>query len=217
MPQHLNVGVAPTHEDQVMAFGKAQWVVTHRQACGEVGDAMTRLWNSTAKILSVVGALALINCHSEATTQMSNQDRLARIEEMVAGFKPKFRDVPVVQAAALKAELASGGTVLVDVRSDEERAISMIAGAISSAEFERQAAELEGSPVVTYCTIGYRSSAYAEKLLRDGWNVRNLEGSILAWTHAGGELVDPAGNPTRRVNVYAERWNLVADGYEPVY
>ena len=178
---------------------------------------MTRLLNCTAKILPIVGVLALINCHSEATAQMSNEDRLAKIDEMIIGFKPKFRDVPVVQAADLKADLARGATVLVDVRTDDERATSMIPGAISSAEFERRAAELEGSPVVTYCTIGYRSSAYAQRLLQEGWDVRNLEGSILAWTHAGGELVDAAGQPTRRVNVYAARWNLVADGYEPVW
>ena len=178
---------------------------------------MTSQWKCTAKILGMVGLLGLAACYSEATTDMSNEEKLAQIEEMTAGFRPQFAEVPEVDAATLREDLAGGEVVLVDVRSDKERATSMIPGAITSDEFERRAEELKGSSVVTYCTIGYRSSTYARQLLKAGWNVRNFRGSVLAWTHAGGELVDSAGQPTKQVNVYAERWNLSADGYEPVW
>lgn len=44
-----------------------------------------------------------------------------------------------------------------------------------------------------------------------------MKGAILAWTHSGGELVDSAGNPTRRVHVHSKKSDLVADGYEGVW
>ena len=57
---------------------------------------------------------------------------------------------------------------------------------------------------------------YAKDLQAKGWKVFNLKGAILAWTHAGGPLVDPEG-PTRRVHVYSSRFNLVAEGYDAVW
>ena len=174
-------------------------------------------WKCTAKLLVMVGLLGLAACNPETTTAMSNEEKLARIEEMTAGFRPQFADVPEVDAATLREDLARGAVVLVDVRSAKERATSMIPGAITTDEFQQRKNELAGSSVVTYCTIGYRSSTYAQRLLKDGWEVRNFHGSVLAWTHAGGELVDPEGKPTRRVHVFAERWSLTADGYEPVW
>lgn len=174
-------------------------------------------WKCTAKFLGMVGLLGLAACNTETTTDMSNEEKLARIEEMTAGFRPQFAEVPEVDAATLREDLARGTVVLVDVRSEKERATSMIPGAITSDEFQRRADELAGSSVVTYCTIGYRSSTYAQQLLQDGWDVRNFHGSVLAWTHAGGELVDSEGQPTKRVHVFAERWSLTADDYEPVW
>jgi len=178
---------------------------------------MTRPMNCTAMALAAVIVLGLAGCNDRTEIEMSSEDKQARVDELVGSYRPKFSDVPGIDAATLREELEREAVVLVDVRTDDERAASMIAGAISSEEFERRAPEFEGSQVVTYCTIGYRSGGYARKLLHDGWAARNFYGSVLAWTHAGGELVDPDGNPTRRVHVFGERWNLAADGYEPVW
>ncbi len=136
---------------------------------------------------------------------------------MIAGYQRLYPDVPGVDAAQVRAALADGETVLVDVRPDKERAISTIPGAISKEEFEQRAAELRGAEVITYCTIGHRSADYAQELMAEGWSARNFDGSLLAWTHAGGELVDTAGNPTQRLHVYGSRWDLAAEGYEAVW
>jgi sodium/bile acid cotransporter 7 len=144
-------------------------------------------------------------------------DRQRRIARAVASTQRAFPEVPGITAEELKRVLAEDQIVLVDVRTPAERLVSGIPGAVDVAEFESRAAELAGSPVVTYCTIGYRSSDYAKTLLRQGWDVKNLSGSILAWTHVGGELLDPTGEQTRRVHVFGAKWNLVADGYEPVW
>ncbi len=147
----------------------------------------------------------------------AQSDRQRKIERGVAKTHRCFPEVPGITAQELIAILAEKEIVLVDVRTPEEQLISGLPGAIDVDEFESRADELAGSSVVTYCTIGYRSSRYAEELLHQGWDVKNLTGSILSWTHVRGPLVDPAGQPTRRVHVFSDKWNLVADGYEPIW
>ncbi|MDE2752464.1 MAG: rhodanese-like domain-containing protein, partial [Gemmatimonadota bacterium] len=89
-------------------------------------------------------------------------------------------------------------------------------GAITSEEFEARLQELADRTVVAYCTIGRRSSEYVRRMARRGVDMLNLEGSVLAWTHAGGQLVND-GVPTRRLHVYGRRWNLAADGYQTIW
>ena len=55
-----------------------------------------------------------------------------------------------------------------------------------------------------------------QKLQKEGVEIRNLEGSLLSWTHAGGELVDDAG-PTERLHVYGKRWDLAPEGIETIW
>jgi len=173
--------------------------------------------HSTVKLTRLIGLLGVLACQLSSTEDLSMDQRQQRIGELIAKTQKTFPDVPNVDAGTLKERLANEDLVLVDVRTPDERAVSMLPGAITSDEFESRAAELEGSAVVTYCTIGYRSSSYAQRLIREGWNASNLEGSVLAWTHEGGELVDKQGNPTQRVHVFGRRWNLTADGYEAIW
>jgi len=150
---------------------------------------------------------------------MSDQEKRQRIATLYEKYQRKFPEVDGITAPELLANLEQGGGeqyVLVDVRKPEEQAVSMIPGAMTQQEFEDQGDVLRDKTVVTYCTAGYRSGLYAKKLQARGWQVRNLEGSILAWTHAGGPLVDAEG-PTERVHVYSADWSLEAAGYEPIW
>lgn len=148
---------------------------------------------------------------------LSDEAKRERIAELYAGYQESFVGVPGISAEELSQRLESAeGPILVDVRTPEERAISMIPGAISRETFEGRREEFVGRTVVTYCTIGYRSGLYAAELRAGGWQASNLEGSILSWTHAGGELVS-AGEATRRLHVYGRTWDLAADGYETVW
>jgi len=146
----------------------------------------------------------------------SDADKAARIAEMYADYSKKFPQVEGISAEELRGLEPDRKVALVDVRTPEEQAVSMIPGAITQQEFDAHRANYADSLVVTYCTIGARSGEYAAKLREEGLEVRNLEGSILAWTHAGGELKGPDG-PTRKVHVYDKRWNLAADGYDAVW
>jgi sodium/bile acid cotransporter 7 len=148
---------------------------------------------------------------------LPDAEKRARIDELYESYKSKFPNAPEMTVETLAKELAGPEPpVIVDVRSDEEREVSMIPGAISREEFEKHPDRFTGREVVTYCTIGYRSGRYTQKLVGKGWDAHNLRGSIVSWTHVGGEL-EQGGSPTRRVHVYGKTWNLVAEGYEAVW
>jgi rhodanese-related sulfurtransferase len=120
--------------------------------------------------------------------------------------------------------------VLVDCRTDAERAVSTLAGSISQTEFTaaRSRARVCGNgndefwqhnhTVICFCTAGLRSGLFAQSLLSSSTEqnantlpsqpltastqpltsatppararILNFRGSLLAWTHAGGALVD---------------------------
>jgi rhodanese-related sulfurtransferase len=140
-----------------------------------------------------------------------------KIETMYRDYRREFRDVPDVTAADLRALLENGEVLLVDVRDANERDVSTIPGAITVEEFERNHDDSRDASVVTYCTIGYRSGLYADQLRQRGVKVLNLNGGILAWSHAGGQLVTLTGEPTKRVHVYGRRWNLLPTDYIAVW
>ena len=146
----------------------------------------------------------------------SDQVKRDRMESLYLACKRSFPDVPEMSAAELRPLLESGEIVLVDVRSEKEQRVSMIPGAISFREFERDETVHEGATVVTYCTIGWRSGKYAKKLHERGWKVYNLKGAILAWTHEQGALVNDEG-PTRKLHVSRSKFDVAPEGYEPVW
>ena len=124
------------------------------------------------------------------------------------------------QAAVEKAEKA--GTkipapefVVVDVRSDAEVDVSVIPGAITKAQFEKNHKKYADLVVIPYCTVGGRSTAYATQLVKDGWKVKNYKGSILQWITDELPLVTLEGKPTNRVHISSARYRVPAK-YERV-
>ena len=100
--------------------------------------------------------------------------------------------------------------VIVDVRSDEEIAVSLIPGAITQAEFEQTLLDHENKEVIVYCTIGVRSAKYANKLIEEGWQARNYKGSILDWCEHKQSLETIQGDPTNRVHTYSWWYSVPA-------
>ncbi len=162
--------------------------------------------------------LVLIGCAKAPEMEnMTDAAKKARIEAMYEEYRAEFPGVREIDAAGLMALEKAGSVVVVDVREPEERSISIIPGSIDKAEFERRLPELGDIPVVLHCTIGYRSGVYAGELRGRGIEAMNLKGSILAWAHAGGPVVDREGKATRRVHVYGKQWALLPEGWEAVY
>jgi sodium/bile acid cotransporter 7 len=149
-------------------------------------------------------------------TAMSDEAKRERIEVIYRKSKRSFPRIADLTAEELQGRPADEKIVVVDVRSPEEQAVSMIDGAITSREFEARLEAYEGATVVAYCTMGHRSGVYVEELQGRGWTALNLVGAILAWTHVGGALADGDG-PTRMVHVWGRQYNLAAEGYEPVW
>jgi monothiol glutaredoxin len=70
--------------------------------------------------------------------------------------------------------------VLLDVRTDEERAIAKLEGSLTADQIESIDKDAR---VVVYCHHGIRSRAAAERLVQSGFSkVFNLEGGIDAWS-----------------------------------
>jgi len=95
--------------------------------------------------------------------------------------------------------------VVVDVRSNAEVGVSVIPGAITKAQYEKNRQQYQGRLVIPYCTVGGRSGTYAKQLAKAGVKVKNYQGSILKWVDAGLPVVTLDGKPTNRVHTYSDR------------
>ena len=167
-------------------------------------------------LAATVLGLASITQLSSVTTAadpLANRELAAKVQSMYEDYRDHFKGVAEVTPDSLKAWLMRPGTIVVDVRPSEERDVSIIAGAISAAQFESNAEDYGGFRVVTYCTIGYRSGEYAQKMTAKGIEAYNLAGGILGWIHAGA-VVEHEGADSREVHVYGRRWSLLPEGYE---
>ncbi len=138
------------------------------------------------------------------------------IEAKYQKSRKLFSEVPEITAEQLLRRCEEEELVIVDARSPQEQAVSMLPGAITAEQFGADREAYRDRAVVTYCTIGHRSGLLAQQLHAQGCAVSNLKGAILSWTHVGGELVD-ANGPTKRVHVWSPKMNLVAEGYEAVW
>lgn len=143
-------------------------------------------------------------------------ERLRRIERYYGLCAKLLPKVPEISATELAERVKRERLAIVDVREPREQAVSMIPGAMTRTEFEARKDDFRDSPIIAYCTLGFRSGKFAAKLRDQGFDAYNLRGAILAWTHAGEALFDAEGE-TRRVHVYGRKWNLVASGYEGVW
>jgi rhodanese-related sulfurtransferase len=143
-----------------------------------------------------------------------------------AGFDSLFgARVPTVTVQELIAAAATTGPSaigpakplqLVDVRSDAEIAVSVIPGAITRQEYEANPDRYAGARIVPYCTVGYRSRQYTEKLLKQGVDAANFDASIIGWVRAEQPLITLQGEPTRRVHTWSANFEVPA-AYEQVY
>ncbi len=131
------------------------------------------------------------------------------------GYAEAFPGVPDISVADARRLFNEGRVLFIDTRTREERAVSMLPGAVTPEAFAGNTALAEGKVAVAYCTVGYRSGVFAEKAAGGNNAVKNLAGGILAWILTGGKVY-AAGAETRRVHVYGKKWNHAPEGYEVV-
>lgn len=101
--------------------------------------------------------------------------------------------------------------VILDAREKVEFETSHIEGAKYVGYDKVDLNVMEGvdkkTPIVVYCSIGYRSEKIGEKLKEKGFtNVMNLYGGIFEWVNHEGE-VEQDGIPTKQIHGFDKWWS----------
>ena len=131
-------------------------------------------------------------------------------------LRARYPGVPHLSTEALAERLAgSAPPLLLDVRTAEEYGVSHLQGAVhidpNAHDFDVLRDLPNDAPIVTYCSVGYRSAALAERLEAAGFSaVYNLEGSLFKWANEG-RPVYRAGRRVHEVHPYDARWGLLLD------
>jgi rhodanese-related sulfurtransferase len=126
-------------------------------------------------------------------------------------------EVDVPEAAAKPAN-----TVFLDARERKEYEVSHIAGArfVGYDHFSLDTVDdlPKTTPIVVYCSVGYRSEKISEQLITAGFqNVSNLYGGIFEWKNQGHTVVNPAGDTTDDVHAYNRTWGIWLKNGKKVY
>ncbi len=102
--------------------------------------------------------------------------------------------------------------LLLDARPKEEYKVGYIPGAkhigYPNLKLELLAEYPEDTPIVVYCSVGYRSDMVGRTLQKKGFKkVYNLYGSIFEWVNQGYPIIDEQGDTTRRLHTYNRSWS----------
>lgn len=151
---------------------------------------------------------AILWCAAACTgwCQSPEQERLAKMEATVRGQFPEVPQLATADLAAWLKDKTKAAPLILDIREPAEYAVSHLPGAIRVSP-DAAAADIApqlkpGRAVVVYCSVGYRSSRFAQRLIRAGvTGVANLEGSIFAWANEGRPL-EKDGGPASTVHPY---------------
>ncbi len=135
-----------------------------------------------------------------------------------SAVRTKYPTVEHLTTLELSTWMQSDSTpvpILLDARDPEEYDVSHVHGAVLApkltAAIEALAGVEKDHPIVVYCSVGYRSSALAEKLQKKGYtNVFNLEGSIFKWANED-RPVFAGGVRVYQVHPYNHRWGTLLD------
>lgn len=131
-------------------------------------------------------------------------------------IRRKFPDVPQLSTTDLAAWLDSANRpapLLVDVRGSDEFRVSHLNGAVNATTIDAVTSALGATnrSIVVYCSVGYRSSAFAQKLRKAGiTNVYNLDGSIFQWANEGRPVYRGTAQ-VKEVHPFSRKWGQLLD------
>jgi rhodanese-related sulfurtransferase len=124
---------------------------------------------------------------------------------------PQVQSITTEKLAAILADRNAAKPLLLDVRTAAEFQVSYLAGArrIGPGDRDVRMEAPKETPIVTYCSVGYRSARLAERLEAAGFtNVRNLEGSLFQWANEGRPIVSSAEH-AGKVHPYNGWWGML--------
>ena len=156
-------------------------------------------------MFAVTGIVTMSGCSR-------NQEALTWTE-VISDIRDKYPDVKQLRTDELYSWLTAPDSepiIIIDTREKEEFRVSHITGAMNIPYDKDPLKHLTDikpdSPIVVYCSVGYRSSILAGKLQDMGLKeVYNLEGSIFKWANVDRLLVQ--GKVTvHKVHPYNTHW-----------
>ena len=126
---------------------------------------------------------------------------------------PDVKKITTVELAELLREKQTDVPLLLDVRTEAEYRVSHLPAAqhVEPGSDPRTLSlpARKEAPIVTYCSVGYRSAQFARKLAQAGFsNVRNLEGSIFQWANERRPLMR-ANTIVAKVHPYNRIWGTL--------
>lgn len=113
--------------------------------------------------------------------------------------------------ANLLQQQPNSSVIWLDAREKNEFEVSQISNAqwvgYNDFSLDRVALLPKNTPIVVYCSVGYRSEKISEKLQAAGFtSVSNLYGGIFEWANQGYGLTDSNGQATTKVHAYDRLW-----------
>jgi rhodanese-related sulfurtransferase len=144
--------------------------------------------------------------------------RTRAFELIKRSIRLRFPTVPSITPDELEQWLKSSTQpqpILIDVRSTLEFSVSHLQTArsidLTSAHEDFAGMFPKESPIVVYCSVGYRSAKFAQRLQQQGYsNVFNLEGSIFQWVNEE-RPVYSNDHVTTIVHPYNKLWGTLLD------
>ncbi len=164
--------------------------------------------------MSVVAGTGIISGCSR------NQETLTWTE-VISDIRNKYPDVKQLRTDELYSWLTDPDNkpvIIIDARAKEEFHVSNISGSMNipydKDPLKHFTCINPDSPIVVYCSVGYRSSILVGKLQDMGFTkVYNLEGSIFKWANEGKPIVQDKVT-VHKVHPYNTHWgNLLERKY----
>jgi rhodanese-related sulfurtransferase len=181
-------------------------------------QTMKKPWEKNrafALLLVLIFACSILVSNVVADEVRDDSAKRRRIEALYKDYQNDFPNVADISAERAMTPADPERILFVDVRKQAEQEVSMLPGAITDKEFLKKSGAYRDRLVIAYCTIGYRSGEFAQKLRKKGIPVLNLRGGILAWLHAGGKVYKQ-GKAVNRVHVYGKKWDLAPSAYKSI-
>jgi rhodanese-related sulfurtransferase len=126
----------------------------------------------------------------------------------------QYSSVPQLSTTDLSTWLATPDTtmpILLDVREKKEYQVSQLKDAMCTPDLDQALKNLADAPldtpIVAYCSVGYRSSKLIEQLQEAGYTrVFNLEGSLFEWANQGRPIYRDTTR-VQKVHPYDSNWS----------
>lgn len=158
--------------------------------------------------LLVTSAVLVLKSVLTTRAEDTAAEGLVHMKQLVRTVFPTVPQLSTTNLSLWLADTNRVQPVLLDIRTIPEFKVSHLKGAWqvdpSSPPEDTINKVPKGRTAVVYCSVGYRSSEFASKILKLGFtNVVNLEGSIFQWANEGRPLIQN-GHPAGQVHPYNE-------------